>query len=98
MRGRSTADVSPAYVAILPRPVYKSSFWDSKEVYEMSQNRWEASGDVAVATEASMRVALNIAVRRTRSLRSQCRRLREEKSLDVLIVIVVTTSSSRITD
>ena len=32
--GRSAADASLSYAAILPRSVYESSFWTSKEVYE----------------------------------------------------------------
>ena len=31
--------VKPAYAATLPRPVYESSFWTSKEVYETSHDR-----------------------------------------------------------
>ena len=34
----SAADVSPAYVATIPRPVYESSFWTSKEACETSHS------------------------------------------------------------
>jgi len=37
--GRSAADASPFHAAILPRPVYQSSFLTSKEVYGTSHNR-----------------------------------------------------------
>jgi len=40
IHGRSAADLSPAYTAAtLPRPVYESSFWTPKEVYEKSHSR-----------------------------------------------------------
>jgi len=40
VHGRSAADLSPAYTAAtLPRPVYESSFWTPKEVYEKSHSR-----------------------------------------------------------
>ena len=41
LHGRSAADLSPAYVgrSTLPRPVYESSFWTSKEIYETSHSR-----------------------------------------------------------
>jgi len=39
LHGCSVAHDSPAYAVILSRPVYESSFFTSKEIYETSDSR-----------------------------------------------------------
>jgi len=55
LRGCSAADASPALRrSTLPRPVYESSFWTSKEVHEASHNRRGAADGRVVLSVLSV--------------------------------------------
>ena len=47
---RTAANVSPAYAATLPRPVYVRSFWVSEEVYQTSHNRYHDITDGSLSS------------------------------------------------
>jgi len=76
LHGYSAADVSPAYAATLPRPVYESFFRTSKEVYETSHN---LQSSVSFMTAASARSVASVVTLKRRAVNASIRSMNSSK-------------------